>query len=625
MDDRMTESDDAALIKQARERYDHSIEDDRENRERAKNDLIFVYEDQWDERDRQQRETDGLPCFEINDMPQFISQVAGDVRINRPQINVHPVETADRQVADVFEGLIRSIEQASSAPRVYADTLEAGALACGMGHWRLYLDYADDDAFDVDIKVRAIQNPLSVVWDMSGKEPDMSDARYCFVIQQLSTEDFKEKYPDAATTGYYTDHRADGYWKAKDGVTIAEYWTVNRIPQTLCMLANGASVIKEDPDPDVQAALQAFPVIAERKVERPHVEMRIISGRDVLEGPFIWPGDRIPIFTVWGRCGHVGERKVIKSLVHNARDSSRLYNYAASIEAENISKAPKPKWMGTDEMIAGREHAWANANRVSSDFLSYTVDPESPTGKPELIPPIPVDAGIANARAIAADDKKRVIGIYDASLGQRSNETSGIAIQRRDQQADIANYVFVDNLNRAIEATGRELVKVIPKVYSTPRQLRILGPDMEPQIVAVNQQGGIDITVGKYDVVIQSGPGFNTRRQEAAEFYMRFVETNPQFAPFVMPMILRNMDYPGYDEFEQVIQQAMQQMMQPPQPNPADLLNAEKDKADLAGKELINRQRFLDLMAQYGPSAFGPSAPVTAGMQPQFTGTLPSA
>ena len=68
------------------------------------------------------------------------------------------------------------------------------------------------------------------------------------------------------------------------------------------------------------------------------------------------------------------------------------------------------------------------------------------------------------------------------------------------------------------------------------------------------------------------------------------------------------------------MQQAMQQMMQPPPPNPADVLNAEKDKADLEGKALLNRQRFLDLMVQYGPSASGPAAPATAGVPPQLAG-----
>ena len=612
--------DEGAFIEEARKRYDTAIDINEDNIERAKEDLRFVFEDMWDERDRQQREAkQGLPCLEVNDFPQFISQVAGDVRINRPQINVHAVDSTDRQVADVYEGLIRSIEQASGAHRVYADALEYGALACGMGHWRLVPEFADDEAFNIDLRVRRIQNPLSVIWDHAAKNPDMSDARFCFVIKEMSREDFEEAYPNASATGYYTDHRADGHWKTKHGVSLAEYWTVEKVQQTLCLLGNGATVIKEDQDPQVQMMAQMFPVLRERRVERKKVQMHIISGREVLEGPFEWPGQRIPIFTAWGRQGHVGERRVVKSLVHNARDSAKMYNYAASIEAERLAMAPKAKWLGTDAMFAGREHQWANANRISSDALTYTVDPESPTGKPEMLPPIPVDAGLAQSRAVSSDDKKRTIGIFDASLGARSNETSGIAIQRRDQQADIANYVFVDNLNLAIEATGREMVNVIPKIYAGPRQLRILGPDLEESIVAVNQRNGVDITTGKYDVVIRSGPGFNTRRQEAADFYMRFVETNPQFAPFVMPLILRNMDYPGWEEFEQVVQAAMQQMMQPPPPNPADVLNAEKDRADLMGKDLINRQRALDLMAKYGPSAFGPAAAVTAGSTPQLT------
>lgn len=614
------EFDEAAFIKEARDRYDTSIEIQDDDRDRAKEDLRFVYEDQWDERDREEREQQGLPCFEINDLPQFISQVAGDVRINRPQINVHPSEDSDRTTADVYEGLIRSVEQASGASRVYADALEFGSLSCGMGHWRLGLEYADDEAFDLDLRIRRISNPLAVIWDHKAQNPDMSDADHCFVIQDMTYDAFNERYPDAGATGYYEDHRVDGYWKSTSTVAIAEYWTVDKEERTLALLRSGVSVIVEElPEHMQQQALQ-IGIVQSRKVQRNKVRMYMISGREVLEGPFEWPGQRIPIFTVWGRQAHVGDRVTTKSLINNARDSARLYNYAASVEAEGISKAPRPKWLGTAAMFEGNEAEWRAANRVSTDALTYVPDPDSPDGKPTPIMPQPVDPAIALAKANATDDKKRTIGIYDASMGARSNETSGVAIQRRDQQADIANYIFIDNLNLAIEATGREMVAVIPKIYNAPRQLRILGPDMEPQIVAVNQMGGVDITHGKMDVVLRAGPGFNTRRQEAAQFYQRFIETNPQYAPFVAPLVLRNMDYPGYEEFEQVIQQAMQTMMQPPQPTPEQQMDAQKAQADLLGKNLLNQKRFLDMAVQYGPNAFGTPAPVTVGPQPQLTG-----
>jgi hypothetical protein len=615
MDEQITAEmpDEGQLIETARKEYNDAIDTWRQNRERMEDDLRFVFEDQWDERDRRERETANLPCFEINDMPQFISQVAGDVRINRPQIEVHPVGSEDRATADVLEGMIRSIEQASGAHRVYADAVEYGSLACGMGHWRLSLEHADDEAFDVDVRIRRIQNPLSVVWDPNAKNPDMSDAKYCFVIKEIPKADFDEAYDVASASGYYTDHRVDGEWRKANTVTVAEYWTVEQREEVIVQLGDGRTV----PIDQVPAGI---PILRQKTVKRPDVKMHIITGREILEGPFNWPGKRIPIFTAWGRSGWVGESRVIKSLIHNAKDSARMYNYSASIAAENVSRSPKAKWLGTAAMFEGMENEWRDANRTRTDALVYNPDPESPSGKPEMIPPIPVDAGLAQERANASEDKKRTIGIYDASLGQRSNETSGVAIQRRDQQADIANYVFTDNLNLAIEATGRELVQVMPKVYSTPRQLRVLGPDMKAQIVKVNQLGGVDLSQGKHDVVINSGPGFNTRRQESAAFYQEFIRSNPQFAPFVAPMIVKNMDYPGYEEFEQVIMQALQMMNQPPPPNPADELNAAKDQQDLIGKQLLNTQRALDLRERNAFGA-GPS-PVRPVNLPQLTGSL---
>ncbi len=90
------------------------------------------------------------------------------------------------------------------------------------------------------------------------------------------------------------------------------------------------------------------------------------------------------------------------------------------------------------------------------------------------------------------------MGLHDASLGARSNETSGRAIMMRQREGDVSTFHFQDNLNRAIRHGGRILVDLIPKVYATPRVVRVLGADKSSRLVHVESQvcrwrGGADL------------------------------------------------------------------------------------------------------------------------------------
>src|SRR5688500_6818393 len=84
---------------------------------------------------------------------------------------------------------------------------------------------------------------------------------------------------------------------------------------------------------------------------------------------------------------------------------------------------------------------------------------------------------------------KSFIGIYDASLGARSNETSGRAIMARQREGDVSTFHFIDNLSRAIRHGGRILLDLIPTVYTTERMIRILGEDLTPKTVKVAPTG----------------------------------------------------------------------------------------------------------------------------------------
>jgi hypothetical protein len=204
------------FIKEARERFSGAESYDRENRDAAVDDLKFLAGEQWDQTTRTNRIKQGRPCLTINQLPQFVAQVVGDIRINRPAIKVRPAEDGDEDVAEVRQGLIRAIEQQNRASLVYA---QAGQMqtACGIGNFRIGIDYAGDETFDRDIVISLIPDPLAVVWDPLSVEPTGKDARYCFVVDEMPKKDFEAKYPDATPNALGEQPVREG-WFQKDVV-----------------------------------------------------------------------------------------------------------------------------------------------------------------------------------------------------------------------------------------------------------------------------------------------------------------------------------------------------------------------------------------------------------------------
>ena len=189
------------ILKDGLEAFKQAEETEAQNREEFLEDTRFAkLGEQWPETIKQQRETEGRPCLTINKMNAIIRQVVNDSRQNRPAIKVHPADSkADPETAEVISGMIRNIEQSSDADVAY-DTGIENAVAGGFGYWRVNLDYAmgslsEEDirnagaaAFEKDICIRRIANPLSVFGDPYSQQADSSDWNQTHVVELLTKE-----------------------------------------------------------------------------------------------------------------------------------------------------------------------------------------------------------------------------------------------------------------------------------------------------------------------------------------------------------------------------------------------------------------------------------------------------
>jgi hypothetical protein len=256
---------------------------------------------------------------------------------------------------------------------------------------------------------------------------------------------------------------------------------------------------------------------------------------------------------VYGRHIVIGDKRKKFGMIRYAKDPQRMYNFWQTSITEGVALAPKAKWLLAEGQDEGHENDWAQANIKSFPVLRYKqTDIEGrPAPVPTRLQPEPPQAGVMAAAAGVNEDIKSIMGIFDpAQLGQ--GNISGKALNGQQQQVDLTNFDYYDNLTRSISHIGAICLDLIPKIYDTERIMRIIGDDGKPELLTINQRDSVgrvlnDISVGQYDVVMETGPGYNSKRQEAVESMMAVIGADPQLMQTAGDLLFRNMDFPGAD------------------------------------------------------------------------------
>jgi hypothetical protein len=568
-------SEDDTLKKEIEE-FEEAYDAESENRNTALEDLKFArLSEQWPEQIRKQREVDGRPILTINKMPAFIRQVVNDSRQNRPQIKVKPVDDkADIDTANVLEGLIRNIERTSKADVAY-DTAVDYAVSMGWGYIRVNIDYEYDDTFDKCLKIERIANPFSVYGDPYSTSMDGSDWNRCWITELKSKEEFKAKWKNADPVDWeslgYDNLKAP--WRDSDDILVCESWHREETQREIYQLSSGEIVGKQEYEAgrDIFEMAGIVPVNS-RTTKAYKITQRIMTGAEILEENE-WLGQYLPIIPVYGEELNVEGRRYFRSLIHNAKDAQRMFNYWRTTATELVALAPRVPFIG-EEGAFDADPNWLTANSQNHAFLQYARGTNSPQRQP-------LDsggaAGAMSEALAASDDMKSIIGMYDASLGQRSNETSGRAIMARQREGDVNTFHFIDNLARSIRHVGCVLIDLIPKVYSGQRIVRIIGQDDTEEVAKIGQQeegeapeqeGMIegaeriyDLGVGRYDVAVDTGPSFTTRREEQAQQMIELIRGYPQAAPLIGDLLVKSLDWQNAEEIAERLKSMLPQQI----------------------------------------------------------------
>jgi len=552
------ETDQDSRIQQAMEFLRQVNDVDSNNRAEALDDVRFAAGDQWPVDVQNSRVLEARPCLTINKVDAYCRQIVNQIREQRPRIKCHGMNTqSDEKQAEIITGLCRHIELQSDADQAYLNAVDY-AVRMGWGYIRIHTDYIKDDSFNQEIYIKPIENPFTVYFDPNSIMADGSDAERCLITTLIPKKTFSAMYPEAEIdSGFVSRGTGDvvGDWIQKEEIRIAEYWYTVRESVVLLQLSDGSSIYEDETDKELMKEL-GIEIINKRDSVRKKIKWCKVTAMQVLEEGE-WAGKYIPIVPVYGQSTIVQGKHKRFGLVRMAKDPQRMYNYWSTALTETVALAPKAKWLLAEGQDEGHENEWAQANIKAMPVLRYKqTDIDGRTAPPPVrqSPEQPPTGAMAAMQSMNLD-LQAVIGIFDPSQLPQGIQ-SGKAIAGQQAQSDMTNMHYYDNLTRSIRQVGRIILDLIPKIYDTERAMRIIGADGKPEIMTINErkmdEQGVnrilnDVTVGEYDVVMDTGPGYNSKRQEASDAMMQLFAAEPQLIQVAGDLLVRNMDFPGSD------------------------------------------------------------------------------
>jgi Phage P22-like portal protein len=502
----------------------------------------------------------------LDKIGQYRRQVINDTRQNLPAIRFRPVDDrSDKETAEVLNGLARHVEDASSADIAYLTALD-WAVTCGLGYFRILTEYVSDDAWDQEIRIARIHNVLAVYFDPHSTTPDGSDAEWCFITENVPRKTFEKLYPKASQggdLGPVSEGDLVQAWFSEESVRIAEYFRIQRRKDEVLLLADHSSLYGSRYQELLAEGADLIPVVRSRPVDRRVCHWQKITGLEVLEESE-FPSSYIPVIPVIGTEFVIEGKRQLSGLVRPAKDAQRALNYWASVATEVSALTPRAPFIGAAGQFEGYEDKWGSAHTENHAYLEYNVVPlggGTMAGAPQRQPFPGAPTGMLQMMQMFEGHIQSALGMYQASVGAPSNEKSGIAIRERKNEGDVGTLHYRFNLSLSMRHAARILLEMFPRIYDTPRIARIIGEDgaadtvsLDPSLPTASQETPKgepnihNITIGRYDVSIDIGPAYATRRQDAAQGFTEMVRAYPPLMEKAGDLMFRNMDWPGAEQ-----------------------------------------------------------------------------
>jgi hypothetical protein len=558
------------IFDEARDRLEIAISAESDNRNGAKEDLKFKEGDQWDDEPVTTLSME-TPELVINFTDALVRRVVNNMKQQRPRGKCHPVgDGAQIETAEVINGIGRHVEYRSEASVAY-DTAGDMAVACGWGYARLVAEYVAANSFEKDLRILPIRNIFTVYMDPAALMPTACDADWCLITIVMKRTEYKRLYPNADNKAWSDTGRDEWRhnWEDKEEIRLAEYFRIREKEEKLFELTNAQGkkftrFESELPDPETLANAQ-LTVTQEREGSRRRVEWFRLNGTKVVDREIL-PGTFIPVVRCEGNAVDIDGKVVRRGMVRMMQDPQRMVNYGEVAKIRRLGLTPQAPWVGAEGQFDGHPE-WDNANQQPFAKLIYkpvtiqTEQGEVLLPPPQRQQPAQLEAGFSEFTQQMRSNLLAIAGMpNEPGQDEQGQVVSGRAIQKRQKLSDQSHFQYYDNQTLMIAQLWRIMLEYIPVIYVEPGRLqRVIGEDGVPEMATLNKktmEGDTqviknNVLVGRYDVVMDTGPGYDTKREEGADTLLGMLQSPPvaetlmKIAP---DLIFRSIDHPYMQE-----------------------------------------------------------------------------
>lgn len=539
-----------------------------DNRAEMAEDEDFYDNIQWSADDAEALKDRGQVPLVYNVISAAVDWVTGTEKRARVDHKVLPRRKEDAKPAERKTQLLKYVDDCNSdafnVSRAFDD-----AVKVGIG----WLEDGYEAGSDGEPLYGRYESWRNMLWDSNAIELDLSDARYIMRVKwvdfdiacalfpkrkgliELSSSgdeqyvgidshgddamDAMEDHVIQTSTSFYK-HNVFGYQRRR--VRLIECWY--RAPKPH-QRVRGGSFDGEVFDPHSPGHVDAYEAgetdLEERTSMRMHVA--IFTTRGMLwnsESPY--RHNRFPFTPIWGyRRGRDGmPYGMIRRLKDIQQDINKRASKALHILSTNkviMEEGALPDDITLEEFQEEVARPDAVIIKKAGKLLELNAQRELSQYHLDLM-----------SRSISLI--QQASGVTDENMGRRTNATSGIAIQRRQDQGALVSMRFFDNLLYARQKRGEKKLSLIEQFVSDRKAFRITNMRGSPQYVEANDgMPENDIVHSKADFVISEADWNNTMRQAAAQELLQAMQTLPPAISMVMlDLVIENTDLPNREE-----------------------------------------------------------------------------
>lgn len=523
--------------------------------------------------------------------------------------------------AELLEGLFRrDLRRRNGQTSIDQAVFEA--MACGVGAFHLATEYEDDedpDNEDQCVCFSELANAYAtVLWDSSARKRDKSDANRCTILIPHSPEGFKSKYPSAKSDSTLrpTDRRLFN-WTAPKLVYEAIRYEV-RVeddvvytfghPETEDIVKVKKAELKEE-----QGELKAagYVQLSIKKVRTRNVYRTKFCGGEILEEERRIAGRYIPVIPVYGYVAHIDGVDHWHGVVRKKMDGQRLLNMSASLMAESAASATEDKPIFDPAQVEGVKQIWSQ-DRHQHPYLLARALRHPETGQLEQAGPLGFLPGASQA-ASAQQLLNTVRELIQQGTGGAPQDiadpmASGKAISAVMKRVDMNTQPIFDNVKTAMRHAGEVFRWIAAEVYAErTRTINVVtqaGEMQRRQLLQVGVKHGQimysnDPSKGRFEVVPDTGPSFQSQREQSVEALKDIVRSMDQTDPLqrvVMMRIIELLPTQGMDDIKDYIRQQMllQGVRKPETPEDMQVLQ----KAQAQQGQPNSQDQLMQSMAQ---------------------------